>query len=63
MVPNYTGDRLNFGIGMERGKHEGLKISAVTIGEDCATSSQDKSAGRRGLCGMFLLIKVKRARL
>ncbi|XP_060584088.1 triokinase/FMN cyclase-like isoform X2 [Ruditapes philippinarum] len=58
MVPNYTGDRLNFGIGMERGKHEGLKISAVTIGEDCATSSQDKSAGRRGLCGMFLLIKI-----
>lgn len=58
LVPNYTGDRLNFGLGIERGVHEGIKISSVTIGEDCAIMSKDRSAGRRGLCGMFLVIKV-----
>ena len=58
LVPNYTGDRLNFGIGMERGMQEGLNVSSVTISEDCATTTNDKSAGRRGLCGMFLVIKV-----
>lgn len=58
LVPNYTGDRLNFGLGIERGVHEGFKISSVTVGEDCAVTSKDRSAGRRGLCGMFLVIKV-----
>jgi len=58
IVPNYTGDRLTFGLGMERAKAEGLKLESVTVGEDCATNSRDKSAGRRGLCGMFLTIKV-----
>ena len=58
MVPNYTGDRLNYGLGMERGIQEGLKISSVTVGEDCAKTSQDKSAGRRGLVGVIAIMKV-----
>ena len=58
MVPNYTGDRLNYGLGMERGIQEGLKLSSVTVGEDCAKTSQDKSAGRRGLVGVITIMKV-----
>jgi len=51
---------LNFGIGIERAFHEGIKVESVTLGEDCALASHDKCAGRRGLCGMFLVIKVNK---
>ena len=58
IVKNYTGDRINFGLAVERGKAEGLSCDMVVIGEDCALQSHDKTAGRRGLCGTALLHKV-----
>ncbi|KAL3873112.1 hypothetical protein ACJMK2_036268 [Sinanodonta woodiana] len=57
-VANYTGDRLNFGLAMERAKQEGIHLDSVTVGEDCAMASQDKTAGRRGLAGAILLFKI-----
>ena len=58
IVKNYTGDRINFGLAVERGKAEGLSCDMVVIGEDCALESHDKTAGRRGLCGTAILHKV-----
>lgn len=58
MVKNYTGDRLNFGLSVERAKAEGIKVDMVIIGEDCSLASIDKTAGRRGLCGTVLIHKV-----
>ncbi|XP_076464113.1 triokinase/FMN cyclase-like [Babylonia areolata] len=58
VVKNYTGDRLNFGIAVERAKAEGIKTDMVVVGEDCALSSADKTAGRRGLCGTVLVHKI-----
>ncbi|KAK3748750.1 hypothetical protein QZH41_015693 [Actinostola sp. cb2023] len=58
IVKNYTGDRLNFGFAAERAKSEGLKVEMVVVGEDCALTSKDKSAGRRGLCGTVLIHKA-----
>ena len=58
IVKNYTGDRINFGLAVERGKAEGLSWDMVVIGEDCALQSHDKTAGRRGLCGTVILHKV-----
>ena len=58
IVYNYTGDRLTFGIALERARSEGINVSMVIIGEDCAQSSNDTSAGRRGLCGVILVHKV-----
>ncbi|KAK3093627.1 hypothetical protein FSP39_018283 [Pinctada imbricata] len=58
IVTNYTGDRLNFGLAMERGLQEGLKIEMVIVGDDCALTSNDKTAGRRGLVGTMLIDKV-----
>ncbi|XP_033119917.1 triokinase/FMN cyclase-like [Anneissia japonica] len=58
IVANYTGDRLNFGIAAERAIAEGIDVATVTISEDCALSSTDKTAGRRGLCGIVLLMKI-----
>ena len=58
IVKNYTGDRLNFGIALEQARSEGMKVSMVIVGEDCALPSNDTSAGRRGLCGVILVHKV-----
>ena len=58
VVKNYTGDRLNFGIAAERAKSEGLRVDMVVVGEDCALTSTDKTAGRRGLCATIILYKV-----
>lgn len=58
IVKNYTGDRLNFGFAAERAKAEGMKVEMVVVGEDCALTSKDKTAGRRGLCGTILIHKV-----
>ena len=55
---NYTGDRLNFGIAIERAKSEGMKIGVVLNSEDCAMMTADKTAGRRGLSGLIMLNKV-----
>jgi dihydroxyacetone kinase len=58
IVKNYTGDRLNFGFAAEQAKCEGMLVDVVVIGEDCALTSIDKSAGSRGLCGTILIHKV-----
>lgn len=55
---NYTGDRLNFGRAQEQARGEGIKVASVVIGEDCAKMSKDKTAGRRGLAGSSLVMKV-----
>jgi dihydroxyacetone kinase len=58
IVKNYTGDRLNFGIALERAKAEGMKVEMVIVGEDTALPSEGKLAGRRGLCGTILVHKI-----
>ena len=51
-------NRLNFGMAAERAKQEGIKVDIVVVNEDCALSSVDKTAGRRGLCGTVIIHKV-----
>ena len=58
LVANYTGDRLNFGIALERAKSLGHNIKMVVVGEDCALESNDKTAGRRGLVGIVNVMKI-----
>ncbi|KAM8807132.1 triokinase/FMN cyclase [Eudromia elegans] len=57
IVKNYTGDRLNFGLALERARAEGAAVQMVVVGEDCAFATR-KKAGRRGLCGTVLVHKV-----
>ncbi len=59
IVKNYTGDRLNFGIAAERAKSEGIHVEIIVVAEDCALTSHDKTAGRRGLAGTVLVHKVR----
>eukprot|EP00095_Tigriopus_kingsejongensis_P005830 snap_masked-scaffold425_size175135-processed-gene-0.8 protein:Tk05830 transcript:snap_masked-scaffold425_size175135-processed-gene-0.8-mRNA-1 annotation:"hypothetical protein BRAFLDRAFT_115040" len=59
IVKNYTGDRINFGLAMERARAEGIEPCAmVVVADDCALASHDRSAGRRGLAGTVLVHKV-----
>ena len=58
IVTNYTGDRLNFGIAVEKAKIEGIRVEMVVVGDDCSLPSLCKSAGRRGLCGTILVYKI-----
>ena len=58
IVANYTGDRLNFGIALERAKSRGHNIKMIVVGEDCALESNDKTAGRRGLVGIVNVMKI-----
>ncbi|XP_002195836.5 triokinase/FMN cyclase [Taeniopygia guttata] len=57
IVMNYTGDRLNFGMALERAQAEGADVRMVVVGDDCAFATPGK-AGRRGICGTILLHKV-----
>ena len=59
---NYTGDRLNFGIAVEKARASGVRVTMVTNADDCALVTADKTAGRRGLAGLILMIKVGFAR-
>jgi len=58
LVINYTGDRIHFGLAVERARREGIKVEMFVNGEDCALTSTDKSAGRRGLCGTMFIFKI-----
>lgn len=58
IVKNYTGDRVNFGLAMERAKAIGVICEMVVVSDDCALTSSDRSAGRRGLCGAMFVHKV-----
>lgn len=58
ILKNYTGDRINFGLALERAKAAGILVDLVTVADDCALTSADRSAGRRGLAGAVLVHKI-----
>ncbi|CAM9866339.1 unnamed protein product, partial [Choristocarpus tenellus] len=58
LVMNYTGDRLNFGMAVERAKAEGLRVCMHVVGDDCALSRGKGITGRRGVAGTVLVGKV-----
>lgn len=59
IVPNYTGDCLNFGVAIERAKQQDLNIADIIVDEDCSISKENLSlAGKRGFCGIVFIIKI-----
>lgn len=55
VVKNYTGDRLNFGLAVERARAFGLKVNMVIVGDDIALPDLPQS---RGLAGTLFVHKV-----
>ncbi|CAM9723326.1 unnamed protein product [Ectocarpus sp. 12 AP-2014] len=58
LVMNYTGDRLNFGMAVERAKAEGYKVRMHVVADDCALPRDKGITGRRGVAGTVLVAKV-----
>jgi len=58
IVPNYTGDRLNFGLAQEKALNEGFKVDSFVFGEDAAFGDKKSKAGKRGLAGIFFIHKL-----
>lgn len=60
VIPNYTGDCLNFGLALERARSEGIDVESVNVGEDCSLleSGKGSSIGRRAMCGLIFVFKI-----
>ena len=59
VVYNYTGDRVNFGLALERARAlTSVRMEMVVIADDTALTSADRTAGRRGLSGGKLVLKI-----
>lgn len=58
IVKNYTGDRLNFGMAVERARSEGLKAEMVVVEDDCALPLGKGITGGRGVAGTIFVHKV-----
>ncbi|MCF7547897.1 dihydroxyacetone kinase subunit DhaK [Pseudonocardia sp. WMMC193] len=56
VVKNYTGDRLNFGIGAELASDEGIAVRSVLVADDLAT--EDSGPGRRGTAAVLAVEKI-----
>ncbi|XP_024878569.1 triokinase/FMN cyclase-like isoform X1 [Temnothorax curvispinosus] len=59
VVPNYTGDCLNFGIAIEKARRAGVMVEEIIVDDDCSIPENELSvAGKRGLVGMLFAIKI-----
>lgn len=59
IVYNYTGDRVNFGLAVERARAiTSVRFEMFVVADDTALTSADKTAGRRGLSGGKLVLKI-----
>jgi dihydroxyacetone kinase len=61
-VMNYTGDVLNFGMGVEKAKAAGLKVEMLVVGDDVGVGrAAAGKVGRRGIAGTVLVHKISGA--
>ncbi|THY34605.1 dihydroxyacetone kinase [Aureobasidium pullulans] len=59
IVMNYTGDVLNFGMGVEKARATGVDIEMLVVGDDAGVPrSKGGKVGRRGIAGTVLVQKI-----
>lgn len=59
IIPNYTGDCLNFGIAIEKARQAGITVADIIVGEDCSIPVNELGvAGKRGLPGLVFAMKI-----
>ncbi|KAF2122916.1 Dak1 domain-containing protein [Lophiotrema nucula] len=62
VVMNYTGDVLNFGMGVEKARASGLDVDMVVVGDDAGVGrAAGGKVGRRGIAGTVLVQKISGA--
>ena len=56
---NYTGDVLNFGMGVEKARAMGKKVEMVVVADDVGVGrARGGKVGRRGISGTALVVKI-----
>jgi dihydroxyacetone kinase len=61
-VMNYTGDVLNFGMGVEKAKAAGRRVEMLVVGDDVGVGrAKAGKVGRRGIAGTVLVHKISGA--
>ena len=58
VVKNYTGDRLNFGMAMEKAKNEGISCKMIIVDDDVALPEGKGITGGRGVAGVVFVHKI-----
>ncbi|ESK86590.1 dihydroxyacetone kinase [Moniliophthora roreri MCA 2997] len=61
IINNYTGDRLNFGLAIEKARGAGTRVESVVVADDVSLLGQSEEAGvvgARGLGGNILVCKI-----
>lgn len=59
VVMNYTGDILNFGMGVEKARAQGMEVEMVVVADDAGVGREKGGkVGRRGIAGTCLVLKV-----
>ena len=58
IVKNYTGDKLNFGMALEKANSEGLHVKMVVVADDCALPIGKGITGGRGIAGTVFVHKI-----
>lgn len=60
IINNYTGDRLNFGLAIEKARAEGIRVDSVVVADDVSLLHSESSSlvGPRGLAGNILVCKI-----
>ncbi|KAI9164081.1 putative dihydroxyacetone kinase protein [Paramyrothecium foliicola] len=59
IIMNYTGDKLHFGMAVEKVRAHGIKVELLVVGDDVGVGrSRSGRIGRRGLAGTVLVQKI-----
>jgi len=58
VIPNYSGDVLNFEMAMEIAEAEGVKTAKIIVNDDVAVMNSTYTVGRRGIAGMTFVSKI-----
>jgi len=59
VVMNYTGDILNFGMGVEKARAQGMHVEMVVVADDAGVGrAKGGKVGRRGIAGTCLVLKI-----
>ena len=58
IIPNYSGDVLNFQMAAEMAEAEGIKTGKIIVNDDVAVMNSTYTIGRRGIAGTILVQKI-----
>jgi len=62
ILGNYSGDKMNFRLGAEKARAEGIIVDVTQVTDDVASAPKDKARDRRGIAGNIFAIKIAGAK-